>query len=165
MKKHQPYTYVLVFLILTAEVLSAAAEPNAMDTVHQQIEQVWRIRQDTTGLDAFGRQTMAQAMKILPLKSQAVKPLISYLTLENDWMIRYWIIDLLGYFKSDEIVDILSAVIRDASEELDVRLKAVESMQKQEYHSADNALRSLSKLKLDKKIAKSIRKSLKIFKD
>lgn len=156
------YICVILLLSFSAGTDCFSEETEALHIVHQQIESVWQIRQEITDLNRFGRRTMAEAMKILPLGESAVDPLVSYLAWEQDWMIRYWIVDLLGYFKSGTIVETLYLLIQDDSEELDVRLKAVESLEKQEYDAAGRSLKLLLRDVPDKKIVKKIRRSLKV---
>lgn len=138
----------------------AGARPD--DVVERALENVWDIRQETSDLDEFGRVTMAQAMEVLTLKDRAIEPLIFHLSWEQDWMVRYWLADLLGYFRSDRVADILQGVVGDTAEEMPVRMKAVDSLGRQFLKEARVRLGELARSVTHKKLKRKIRDRLQV---
>jgi hypothetical protein len=146
-KSMKKYLILLSIFVSLLPALFAQEEP--ADIVDAQIEQVWNIRQTTGNIDEFGPNTMGQAMCILRLKEHAVQPLASHLEWEKDWMIRYWIVDLLGYLPGSQKIMILKKTVGNESEHVRVRLRAVESLAKSEDTQA--AVRCLVELKKEVK--------------
>lgn len=160
-KFKRQYLFIFFLLLLYIIPLYLFAENSVGDMVDEQIERIWNVRQECADLDEFGRKTMKESMNILSLESECIPYLAAHLEWENDWMIRFWIVDLIGYIKAPRVLELLSSIIEDSSEDIEIRLRAVESLAQQEYPSAFNDLSRLHYAVEDESLRQKIEEMLK----
>lgn len=96
--------------------------------VNQIITTVEKICLSTDNLDLIGKKTMKQSQEIMDIGKDASLPLIKNFQNSDNYKLRYWIVDILGYLQDERNLYILEEIVQDEEENFKVRKKAAESI-------------------------------------
>ena len=111
---------------LSSERFADAAQKARVRSIIKQVED---ISKRCKTLDEFGRETVAQGKDMLSVGPCAVYALSNCLG-DPDWKVRFWIADMLGYLENPDARRPLLRVIKDESENSEVRRQAEKSLKR-----------------------------------
>ena len=116
---------------------------------------------ESQSLDSLGLATMAEAIEIMEIGSGAVKILTEELKREKeDWRIRFWLIDMLGYLNHEYAVEPLASIMLNSSEKRENRICAIGALGRIRHDHARgelrNALNILTEQDLRERVAEAL---------
>ena len=111
-------------------------------------------------LDYLGRNTMAEAVKIMDAGVGASEVLIKRLKTAYDWKFRFWIVDLMGYIPDRDNILPLIEIIEDPLEKDIIRFRACESLKELDYTKSIEQLLISMDLVEDPIVREEIRKTI-----
>lgn len=97
--------------------------------VRRVIRQVTAISRHCRSIDELGRNTLKQSTELLNIGGPAVYALSPCLATE-DWKVRFWIADILGYLNNQDARRPLLRLLSNRDEPLRVRRQAYRSLRK-----------------------------------
>ncbi len=121
-----------------------------------------RIKADESqDLDSLGIATMEEAIEMMKVGSGAVKILTEELEGEkDDWRIRFWLIDMLGYLNHEYAVRMLASIMLNSNEKRENRICAIGALGRIGHDHARgelrNALNILKEQDLRERIAEAL---------
>jgi len=112
-------------------VLNALGPPDAEQKakIGLIISQLEKISKKCGTLEEFGRQTVTLGMNILSIGPSAVYVLSPRIN-NQDWKVRFWIVDILGYLGNPDAERPLTRVINNETEQEEVREQAAKSLKR-----------------------------------
>jgi HEAT repeat protein len=87
-------------------------------------------------LDELGRSTMSESVELMDIGAKVTPVLIDKLKISENWKLRYWIVDLLGYIPNRQNVIPLVEVVEDNTENQITRIRACDSLKELRYNDA-----------------------------
>lgn len=127
------------------QVIHGAPEALLKERVWDRMEEVEAVARLTKGLDALGRATMPQSVALLELGPDAIAPLSLWLEKgAQDWRMRYWVVDLLGFLKDPDSLKPLVRVVKNSKEAKVVRLRALRSLEELGYPQGAEGLKKIA---------------------
>jgi len=121
-----------------------------------------RIKADESeGLDSLGLATMEEAIEMMGVGLGAVKILTEELEKEKeDWRIRFWLIDMLGYLNNEYAVRLLTSIMLNSNERRENRICAIGALGRIGHDHAmgelRNALNILTEQDLRERVAEAL---------
>lgn len=140
------------------------AGPNEEQLATSVLSEVRQIASKTKNLEELGKQSLSQATVLLDLK-EPVLPVLEQILLarEENWKVRYWVTDLVGYIGNVKTSEKLLKIVTNNKELSLIRRRALDSILEIERRNAGFGKRELKiKLQRIEKKIKNLRVKKKI---
>ena len=160
---------VCLYLLLTAYRLPLEAGEREDQIVRSVLSEVEQISKKSGTLESLGKKTLGQSATLLDLGEESCPVLLKALKDPGeDWKVRYWIADLLGYVGNAKALPALLAVVKNPKENRRVRLRACDSLlemgsapaRKLDRNSLRAGLRKVLKSVRNREVKRKIEKTL-----
>lgn len=122
-----PVMLSLVFFISTIAFAAAMATSEEKKRVAAIMAEVSKISKSTEDLNEFGKMSMQQASALFAVGSNSIYVLSLY-TGSEDWKIRFWIADILGFMDNPDAQRPLLKMYRNPFEKDIIRKRALSSL-------------------------------------
>jgi len=160
--------FVVVFVLIVTgcagrRPVSVSADKKADVELAQKVEhilnKVYKIAQKNE-LDYLGRSTMSESVELMDMGAKVIPVLVEKLKVTDNWKLRFWIVDIMGYIPSKDNILPLIEVIEDNTEREEVRLRSCESLRELKYKNAKEHLLISIDIVNNKRVKEEINKTI-----